>query len=198
MANIMINEICNQRCPYCFAAEFVNKNPNNMSFANFKKAVKFACTSQVVNKLGIIGGEPLLHPEVDTFVKYAAKIRKVKRVIVFTNGVHLLEHPEILQNKKVAFLVNVNSPEDVGESNFQKTVQTIDYFYKNKMLNRLTIGLNIYSKTLDYSFFINLADKYNFPRVRLSIVVPAYGAKKNGYQHFEDLKETTLKIVKKL
>ncbi len=37
MANIMINEDCNLRCPYCFANEFVNKKTNNVTEENFIK-----------------------------------------------------------------------------------------------------------------------------------------------------------------
>ena len=68
MSNIMINEVCNQRCSYCFASEFVNKKRNDMSFTNFKKAVKFINTARSSNRIGIIGGEPLLHPEFDKFI----------------------------------------------------------------------------------------------------------------------------------
>ena len=40
MANIMINEDCNQKCPYCFASEFVNVRKNDITFDNFVKATK--------------------------------------------------------------------------------------------------------------------------------------------------------------
>ena len=161
MSNIMINENCNQRCPYCFASEFVNVKKNNMSFENFKKAVDFILTGYEGNKIGqigVIGGEPLLHPEFDSFMDYLNNKEEVKKVTVFTNGV--------LLNK-----------------------------YNRK--RRLTIGLNIYDN-IDYSFFINLADKYGFDRVRLSVVVPAYGTEKKGIEHFINLKNKVLEITKAL
>ena len=35
MANIMLTDTCNLRCPYCFANEFVNKSANEISIENF-------------------------------------------------------------------------------------------------------------------------------------------------------------------
>lgn len=194
----MINEVCNQRCSYCFASEFVNKKRNDMSFANFKKAVKFINTAKQNNRVGIIGGEPLLHPEFDKFINYLDKNKDVKRFVIFTNGVFLLNHKKCIESKKAGILINVNSPLEVGEANYNKTVEAIDYIVNHDDINKLTIGLNIFSPDLDYSFFTNLADKYDFRMVRLSIVVPAYDKEKNGLLHFYKLKQKTLEIVKKL
>lgn len=194
----MINEVCNQRCSYCFASEFVNKIRNDMSFDNFKKAVKFINSGNKSNRVGLIGGEPLLHPHFDKFVNYLDKNKDVKRFVIFTNGVFLLDHKKCLDSKKVGVLINVNSPLEVGEENYKKTVEAIDYIVNHNDIRKLTIGLNIFSPDLDYSFFTNLAEKYDFPMVRLSIVVPAYDKEKNGLLHFYKLKQKTLEIVKKL
>ena len=194
----MINEVCNQRCSYCFASEFVNKKRNDMSFLNFKKAVDFICTAKQFNRVGVIGGEPLLHPQFDKFISYLENNEKVKRFVVFTNGVFLLDHKKCIESKKVGILINVNSPLEVGENNYKKTVEAIDYIVNNDDINKLTIGLNIFSPDLDYSFFTSLAEKYDFKMVRLSIVVPAYDKEKNGLLHFYRLKQKTLEIVKKL
>lgn len=201
MSNIMINENCNQKCPYCFASEFVNVKKNNISFENFQKAVDFILTGyegSKVGQIGIIGGEPLLHPKFDEFIKYLIDREDVKKVTVFTNGVLLEKHLDYVLHDKVGVLINVNSPKDVGEDNYNKTVEIIDLLVnKYNKKKRLTIGLNIYDN-IDYSFFINLADKYGFDSVRLSIVVPAYGTEKKGIEHFLNLKEKVLEITKAL
>mgnify|MGYP002749316575 CR=1 FL=1 len=201
MANIMINENCNQRCPYCFAAEFVNIRQNNISYQAFVKAVDFVIDDDDKNfrgRIGIIGGEPLLHPEFDKFITYLINKEQIKRITIFTNGVLIKEHLEVLLNDKVTLLINVNSIEDVGKNNYYKTEEAIDLLVnKYGKKNHLTIGLNIY-KNMDYSFFINMAEKYNLNRVRLSIVVPAYGTQKKGLRHFMELKDTVLKLTKGL
>lgn len=201
MANIMINEVCNQHCPYCFASEFVNIQKNNISFENFAKAVSFVLTEHDVKRrgrVGIIGGEPLLHPNFGDYIEYLVKINEIKHVTVYTNGVLIEKHLNSILNDKVSLLININSIKDVGEDNYHKTEDAIRLLIKeyNKK-NRITIGLNIYD-CIDYSFFIKLADKYSFPKVRLSVVVPAYNKEKTGFAHFKALKETILKITKSL
>lgn len=47
MANIMMTDVCNLRCPYCFANEFVNKDTNEISEENFNRAVDFIVVTAV-------------------------------------------------------------------------------------------------------------------------------------------------------
>ena len=159
MANIMINEVCNQKCPYCFASEFVNIRKNDISFDSFVKAVNFILTEKEEEqrgRIGIIGGEPLLHPQFDEFVKYLVEREDIKRITIYTNGVLIDDHLDILLNDKVGLLINVNSPNDVGLENFNRTKNAIELLVsKYQKHNRLTIGLNIYDN-IDYSFFITI------------------------------------------
>ena len=197
----MINENCNQKCPYCFASEFVNIRKNNITFENFVKATKFILTEKDdkrFGRIGIIGGEPLLHPQFDDFVNYLVNKDEINRITIYTNGVLLEEHLDVILNDKVGLLININSPDDVGSVNFDKTQKAIDLLVnKYEKRNRLTIGLNIYDN-IDYSFFVDIAEKFEIPRVRLSIVVPAYGKKKKGFEHFISLKNKVLEITKAL
>lgn len=201
MANIMINESCNQRCSYCFASEFVNIHKNNISYENFVKATDFILTesdNKRKGRIGLIGGEPLLHPEFDKFVTYLTSRDDVNKVTVYTNGVLTKEHIDCLLNDKVGLLINVNSVQDVGADNYQRTEEAIELLInKYNKKNRLTIGLNIYDN-IDYSFFINMADKYGLPRVRLAVVVPAYGKERNGFSHFMELKDKVIELAKSL
>lgn len=202
MANIMINETCNQRCPYCFASEFVNKKPNNISFKNFIKAKKFILNTNNKKRgvIGIIGGEPTLHPKFSLLLFNLKYDRKVTRATIFTNGVYLDKYFPILKSEKFSFLININSPNDVGLTNYNRTIDNLDYVV-NKMKNgpqRVTIGLNIYSDKVNYDFFIDLAKKYRFSLVRLSVVVPPFASIKNGLDHFRKLKFKVLEIAKTL
>ena len=197
----MINEVCNQKCPYCFASEFVNIRKNDISFENFVKALNFILTEtedQRHGRIGIIGGEPLLHPMFEKFMNYLIDSEDVKKITIYTNGVLIEKYIDVILNDKIGLLINVNSPDNVGIENFKKTEKAIDLLVnKYNKRNRLTIGLNIYDN-IDYSFFIELADKYKIPRVRLSIVVPAYGQTKNGFEHFIVLKNKVLEVTKSL
>ncbi|MCL2227567.1 MAG: radical SAM protein, partial [Oscillospiraceae bacterium] len=65
MANIMVTEACNLRCPYCFAEEFVNHSPKEMSVEDFRIALNFALSDPDDKQVGIIGGEPLLYSHIE-------------------------------------------------------------------------------------------------------------------------------------
>lgn len=199
MANIMINENCNQKCPYCFASEFINVIKNDITFDNFKKASDFILkdTQNINGRIGIIGGEPLLHPMFDSFINYLTERGDVSRVTVFTNGVLIDEHIDSLLSDKVGVLVNVNSAKDVGLKNYNKTINALDTLINKYRKKEITIGLNIYENQ-DYSFFVDLAKKFNMRRVRLSVVVPAYGKEKKGLSHFQNLKATVVSVAKAL
>lgn len=201
MSNIMINDNCNQRCSYCFASEFVNIKSNNISFENFIKATNFILTDKDKlhrGQIGIIGGEPLMHPNFDSLMNYLISRDDITKITVFTNGVLIKKHISTLCDNKVRLLINVNSPSDVGMGNYIATKDAIRLLVEeyNKR-NKITIGLNIYDN-IDYSFFIKMADKYGFQKVRLSIVVPAVGKEKRGLDHFKRLKFKVLDIAKAL
>lgn len=41
MANIMLTDACNLKCPYCFANEFVNKDKNDITEEAIDEAKDF-------------------------------------------------------------------------------------------------------------------------------------------------------------
>ena len=61
MANILLTYSCNLRCPYCFANEFVGKENTDITIENLLKVVSFITRTGPAN-IGLIGGEPTLHP----------------------------------------------------------------------------------------------------------------------------------------
>ena len=72
--NIMLNQVCNLACPYCFANEFVGRSEKSLKSdksqiteENFRIALDFAIKSRET-RLGLIGGEPTLHPKFEEFV----------------------------------------------------------------------------------------------------------------------------------
>ena len=70
MANIMMTDVCNLRCPYCFANEFVNKDRNEISEEAFDKAVDFIVGDGSHSSVGLIGGEPTIHSNFEYLVTF--------------------------------------------------------------------------------------------------------------------------------
>ena len=67
MPNISLSSRCNLHCPYCFAHETMGAGSGDITLENFDAALEFLTRTGPVN-IGLIGGEPTLHPHFDEIV----------------------------------------------------------------------------------------------------------------------------------
>ena len=199
MANIMVNEACNLRCPYCFAEEFVNKNTKEMTLEDFKKALEFALSDEGMGQVGIIGGEPLLYTHINEVMNIAIDDQRTDIVMIYTNAVELERlDPEILNSDKLRMLVNCNSPEDMGEKAFEKMRQNLLRFkHEHSGNGRYRLSVNFYKPDFDYSYVVMLAKELEFDVIRLSISVPQKGdlKGKSPLEYFREMKPLAIRFV---
>lgn len=191
MANIMMTDVCNLRCPYCFANEFVNKDKNEISEENFEKAVDFIVGDKSRSSIGLIGGEPTLHSQFEKFLRKLIADDRVKTVLVYTNGILLDQYWDVVCHPKVRLLINCNSPEDIGKTQFQKLCGNLDYLLLNRMFQKnVTLGINMYQPDFPYEYILELLKKYQFHHVRVSVSVPNLedGRNRDAHQYFERMK----------
>lgn len=173
MANIAITETCNLHCKYCFANEYVNKQSNNITKENFIKAKDFILSSDEFNgRIGIIGGEPTVHPQFNELLLNLEQDARVKSVTIFTNGIRIDEFLPLCAKDKFKFLINLNSPDDIGSNAYSKILNNIRLLISSGKQNDLTLGLNIYKPDLDFKFYIQALEKFGLQTSRLSITVP--------------------------
>lgn len=178
MANIMVTETCNLRCPYCFAEEFVNKAPTEMTLHDFRTALDFALSDDSDRQVGIIGGEPLLYTHIEEAMGIAIGDPRTDIVMLYTNAVALDRlSPELLRSPKFRMLVNCNAPEDMGADAFERMYRNLFSFQKDhRGEGRFRLSVNIYKPDFDYSYVIPLVQALGFDVIRLSISVPQKGA----------------------
>jgi molybdenum cofactor biosynthesis enzyme MoaA len=110
MANLIITNVCNQKCCYCFADSYLQNNERpsaNLSLSTFNKYLDYLDRSKI-DQVRLLGGEPTLHPDFALFVKKS--IQRRKNILIFSNGLMpesalqtLLEIPK----DNVRVLVNV-------------------------------------------------------------------------------------------
>jgi len=171
MANILLTDRCNQRCPYCFASEVMKEGNPNISVPDLRRIVDFVVKTD--RTFGLIGGEPLLHPEIDEILKSVIDDSRIKSVMLFTNGTEIREHIRLLTHPKIELLVNVNSEKDVGERNYSRTMENVRMMFDDyRMGYKITLGLNIYDPDQDLDYFTDLAKEMGVNHVRVSITVP--------------------------
>ena len=199
MANIMVNEACNLRCPYCFAEEFVNKAPKEMTLEDFRKALDFVFSDNGDQQVGIIGGEPLLYTHINEAMRIAIDDPRSTIVMIFTNAVELDRlAPDILKSPKFRMLVNCNAPEDMGVQAFEKMRQNLLHFQKEYSGDgRFRLSVNIYKPDFDYSYVIGLVQEIGFDVIRLSISVPQKGELhgKSPLDYFQEMKLVAMRFV---
>ena len=99
--NIAITNYCNLNCPYCFANKFIDSEKQSLNENQLDKILDFLFYSKLNKykyRIGIIGGEPTLHPQFQDIVnkivsicnKYVlfddiniSQIRKAKHLFIY-------------------------------------------------------------------------------------------------------------------
>ena len=204
MANIMMNDVCNLACPYCFANKYVNGDTStDISYKNFKKAVDWinfsSDTAREAQRVALIGGEPLLHHKFADLVMYAVRERRPNQeILVFTNAVLADKYVDLFAKNDINLLVNLNSPADIGQETFGR-------IEKNLILLRMknvdfSVGVNLYDEKMDFSFLLEIVEKLGLKSVRVGLVSPNTDEKraKGPSEYFTRIKPALLQIAEDL
>ncbi len=202
MANIMVNETCNLRCPYCFASEFVNHSPKEMTLDAFKEALEFILADDSEVQVGIIGGEPTLYSRINEVLEIAMADVRAYPIAVYTNAVNLEKiRPDLLENRKFRMLINCNSPEDMGAVQYEKMRTNIREFIDEHIGDgRFKLSINLYKPDFDYSYVMDLVKEFRCNSIRLSISVPSKNSLNgdDALTHFRKMKPLVIDFTKKL
>lgn len=195
MANIIINNYCNLKCPYCFADDIKHDKPKNMSIKEFKSILEFI---GYYEPIGILGGEPTLHPKIKQILDlaYQYSIAIQQPCSLFSNGAKLLtllpwfyEHREVMR-----IIFNYNSPQFQPQDSFEKAQTIFKEIYNNNGFNTMFIlGCNIYPLCTDYSYLWDIVDKYEVQIIRVAAASPGgvlmaqRGAKEEYYNRLKPI-----------
>ena len=184
MANIMMTDACNLACPYCFANEFVNKDRNYISKESFDEAVSFITGDGSHDVVGIIGGEPTLHPQFEEMMRSLIVNTRVRGIMLYTNGLLMDRFWDVCAHPKMHMLINCNPPENIGKANYEHLCRNLDTLLIDKLcIDRVTLGINMYKPDFEYMYIIELLRKYDFHHVRVSITVPNMDTQRNLDAH---------------
>lgn len=193
--NILFTNFCNRNCPYCFArGKLVSGRKLKTSYINLddlKVVIDFMKRAEMTN-VGVIGGEPTLHPQFEEAVSIL--VEEGLYVRIFSNG--LITKESTLQflkeiNKNKWFMtLNVNSPEDYSKKEWSVATRTMEI-----LKDRVKLGFNIYKLDFDADFLIGLVEKYNLKKaIRLGVANPLF-SQDNEYIRLEDHKKLTPRII---
>lgn len=190
MANIAIVNYCNLKCPYCFADDMIQEHMSSITIDDFRKILQFLSRTPK-NHVGIIGGEPTLHPNFIEILKETNKYCKECNTdaTLFTNGIELEKFMPYLGDR-IGILINCNSPEYQSVELFKKQRETLDHLNDLSWFDRkANCGCNIHPGLTDYSYIWDIVDRYHLNHLRTSVVSPAaqyvsWRSDKEGYYKF--------------
>lgn len=199
MANIAITTYCNLRCPYCFADSMICEQHQNISINKFRDILMWI--SRTPTHIGIIGGEPTLHPFFSDILKevnmYCRELNST--ATLFTNGIHLDKWiPEI--GNGIGILINCNGPENMKPDQWTALNNTLEHlallgwFMPDRP--RANIGCNLYADRTNYQYVWDIIERHKINHVRVSVTAPIKEEhKKNKELYYTDMKPIFLEFV---
>jgi MoaA/NifB/PqqE/SkfB family radical SAM enzyme len=178
MPNIIITNHCNLQCPYCFADNMMQNTINTKQYidaASFNKILDF-CAGGEQEQIGIIGGEPTLHPQ---FLDIISTLQKYCQLydcpgLIFTNGILLRPWLPFL-GPNVSALVNCNSPQYQTKENYQATLDSLKQAHRLGYIqnDKVRIGCNLHLQLNDYSYiWTDIVEPFGVKYIRCSVASP--------------------------
>lgn len=180
MANVAIVNYCNLKCRYCFADDMIQDDMKSMTMDDYKKALSFLSRTPK-NHVGIIGGEPTLHPQFEEILKETNKYCKEcnTTATLFTNGIELEKFMPYI-GERIGILINCNGPQYQSPEVFEKQRKCLDHmdslsWFENTPNGgaKANCGCNIHPGQTDYSYMWDIVDRYHLDHIRTSVVSPA-------------------------
>ena len=95
---ISITDRCNMRCVYCMPEKGIDWQPHQL-IMRYEEIIKFVrvAVDYGIKKVRITGGEPLVRPGIEEFVKMLRDIEKLEDISMTTNGYLLAEKAKQLK-----------------------------------------------------------------------------------------------------
>lgn len=198
MHSIMITNKCNNKCKYCFASDTRNEKQEFITIEDYKYALDFL--SQSFDSIGIIGGEPTLHPKFRKILNLIVTHKKIKSAVIFTNGEKISNFIDIIKDDKFSILINCNSPQDIGVKKYENLKRNIIKCTEELGASKFKLGFNLYAQEQDFSFILELLKITKQKDLRFAIAVPVNSLIKNYniIDFHNSMKGTMFKFFKEL
>lgn len=116
MSTIVWTGGCNFRCPFCERSRFIFLKEDSRVITGTKILQYLEERQNVLDQLVITGGEPLMHPELDSFLKEAKALGY--QIRIESNGSYPQHLEDLIRNHRVDQVVMSlkNTPEKYGQS----------------------------------------------------------------------------------
>ncbi len=173
MTNLILNDVCNLRCPYCFALDYREgqTSPEHfLSLEAFQARLEFLERSGT-EEVRLLGGEPTLHPQFEEMVDMVRA--RGKKLMVFSNGVmpkRALSCLESLPPSECKVIINMVEPDKIGPT---RRVHRRQLATLCRLRESASLGFNIYRRDFQVDFLLPvIAETGCQPHIRLGLAQP--------------------------
>ncbi len=151
LKNIQIRIVnhCNLNCKYCGSCCNVDEEKGFVSIEQFERDLtRLKHFFSDIEKIKLLGGEPLLHTGLSEIVKITRRIYNKTQIELATNGLLLmkLENSVYEAFKKADVIINISMYEPfkcvkeevlgfLDDKGVKYTIHSVDKFYKSKLLS---------------------------------------------------------------
>lgn len=196
MANLIITSLCNRSCKFCFAKSRLDqikqqKKNIHMPFGEIIEVFDHLHNSET-RVVGILGGEPTLHPQFRQIIEEAQQ--RGFHIKLFSNGImgsKLADFLCGLEAGSISIICNISDFEVDSPSKQAKR----DHALK-KLGRMVTPGVTISDPNFDYRYLIDFIKRYDLNRrIRVGVAQPIVG-QNNAFFPPEDYPELGQAIVK--
>jgi len=181
MANVLLTNICNQKCPYCFAVDKITREQKHndlreMSLRDLRTVLDFLERNDE-RAIRLMGGEPTLHSRFEEIIDYI--LSRNFTIHIFTNGLFSLPRANFLAKKgqNIKYSFNINPPSTYSSQRWNQIMKNLEVITR---LKNCLIGSVIWQKSLNIDYLIDLANRYPVKAIILRIANPII-AQKNKY-----------------
>lgn len=199
MTNLMVTNVCDMKCTYCFARGYLDEAVGHsethfISLTAFEERLDFLSRSGI-NEIRLIGGEPTLHPKFPQLVSLAQKCKKI--IVVFSHGIinaRALESLCALPVEHCFVLVNMNAMRFAGSENSKE--EEARKTTLRQLGLRAMLGFNIFTPNFSLDSLLPIIKETGCnSKIRLGLAHPSLTAR-NAYIHPKQYPIIGEKIVK--
>lgn len=155
-----ITNKCNLRCKHCGAMQLIEENKPESK--DWRKIIDYG--KDFVDSISLLGGEPLLHPEIEEVIEYANL--NGMDVLIITNGqVDIEKLDDIMKHEIVSIIISIEGLEETndkirGIGSWRKAMDSLNHLVninKNK-LRKTLLGVNIVVNKLNCNEIIDFIE----------------------------------------
>ena len=141
-----------------------------MRLVDFRFLIDFLL-GQGITELRLLGGEPLLHPQIKEILLEIKGVKEFSHIAIFTGGLFSGNIVPLLDDGRISMVVNVNQPKDYRTSQLERLKRNLGLMVDRGI--SITVGFNIYEEAFDYGPLFAMCEEFSIHSLRLCIANPS-------------------------